>query len=122
MTSKDMTLLLLPSLFRDPAAEGIWIKILQDPIYFEQQILNLELNDTLDATLKRLLLKCQDFITSCRNGIDDPIQNCCGDVFDTTPVISDYGTCFTTQRRILADTGVSPFGITLNVSKTYSQG
>ena len=100
---------------------GIFLYPQLKPYYetYEKQLATMELDVNI---LPHLSIKCEDFISEC-NTLFTRSAKCCGEVFDTKPYFSSFGTCFTTKSTKLVYTNpLDILGITLNVSTKYSSG
>eukprot|EP00095_Tigriopus_kingsejongensis_P007532 maker-scaffold1035_size68272-snap-gene-0.12 protein:Tk07532 transcript:maker-scaffold1035_size68272-snap-gene-0.12-mRNA-1 annotation:"hypothetical protein DAPPUDRAFT_310184" len=71
---------------------------------------NSKYNGSYEKLIQAVAPKCSEFILECQFGLDALTGlECCQTYFDPTPIINQYGTCFTTrgsfQRYLVTQAG-----------------
>ena len=120
LSEKSLTLLALPSFFRD--ADHIFMNYFKNQSMFDDHLAALALKHDLITLMQDVLIKCESFIVFCnQKALLSNHFDCCQEIFDPKPFLSEYGACFSTKSSI----GTSKDGmleVMLNVSEEYTIG
>lgn len=68
----------------------------------DQILLRAEYGNQMNKLINAMVPNCTDFILECTVGSTTyKGQDCCGNFVDATPVLTRYGTCFTTKTALI---------------------
>lgn len=120
LSTEDLTLLALPSFFRD--AENIYNEYFRNQSRFDIKLTAIASKHNLTTLIDKVLVKCESFLLHCnKKSLLSDYSDCCKEIFEPKPYLSTFGVCFSTKSNI----GSSKDGtlqVLLNVSEEYTIG